>query len=65
MPMVAAKQILLRIVIHAAPQNCDTCGMFLENSLTTDGIKYVREELGISGRNLIHEMWRTFYASSL
>lgn len=25
-----------------SPQNCDDCGLFLENPLTTDGYEYVR-----------------------
>ena len=28
-----------------SPQHCDSCQMFLENSLTTDGENYVREAL--------------------
>lgn len=27
------------------PQHCDSCGEFLENPLTSDGVKYVREVL--------------------
>lgn len=28
------------------PQHCDACGVFLENPLTSDGDKYVREAAG-------------------
>src|SRR5215467_8720050 len=27
------------------PQHCDTCGVFLENPLTTEGYRYVNENL--------------------
>ena len=27
------------------PQHCDNCGLFLENPLTTDGYKYVKEAI--------------------
>ena len=27
------------------PQHCDSCGVFLENPLTADGVEYVREAI--------------------
>jgi hypothetical protein len=30
------------------PQHCDACGVFLENPLTTDGSRYVNEQLSDS-----------------
>jgi hypothetical protein len=41
------------------PQHCGTCGMFLKNSLTSDGEEYVRE-CAMAGGNVPPE-WREYY----
>ena len=43
------------------PQHCGTCGVFLENPLTDDGVEYVRE----ASDGPVVELWREFYASVL
>lgn len=48
------------------PQHCAGCGEFLENPLTRDGERYVREAIAEheeTGRGTlaILEMWRDFY----
>jgi hypothetical protein len=50
------------------PQHCDTCGQFLENPLTTDGIAYIREQ--IRKANPMHPSpaileWAAFYRHEL
>ena len=52
------------------PQHCDTCGLFLENPLTDDGIKYTRDEIAFviaepGPSSGIIDTWRTFYADAL
>ncbi len=55
------------------PQHCDTCGLFLENPLTGDGIAYVRSELAranvgdgpLPGGAITLAEWRTFYVDAL
>ena len=39
------------------PQHCDSCGIFLENPLTPDGVEYVKE--AEPGR--VRQIWRDFY----
>ena len=41
-----------------SPQHCGTCGVFLENPLTTDGEDYVRKALTHPG---ILTEWEKFY----
>lgn len=50
------------------PQHCDSCGEFLENPLTPDGVAYVTAALGEGrGTALRHRnqdvlnQWRAFY----
>jgi hypothetical protein len=52
------------------PQHCDTCGLFLENPLTSDGIEYVHEQLKVhesddAVRFNTATQWREFYADAL
>ena len=52
-----------------SPQHCDSCNVFLENPLTSDGVEYVREQIRIptattSGAALM-VAWRAFYADVL
>ena len=56
------------------PQHCDTCDVFLENPLTSDGLNYVREHVeaeqtqntrtGYEAQTRVGE-WRTFYEDAL
>lgn len=41
-----------------------TCGAFLENDLTTDGIRYLEEQLEDPGHGPVVEMWVEFYSHS-
>ncbi len=44
------------------PQHCDTCGVFLENPLTDDGVRYVVAALDDGGGDLaVMEAWYAFY----
>jgi hypothetical protein len=44
------------------PQHCDSCGLFLENPLTSDGDDYVREAIEENGAsNAVVNGWREFY----
>lgn len=44
------------------PQHCDTCHVFLENPLTSDGTEYVKEGLrNETGPCYILDLWRSFY----
>ena len=53
-----------------SPQHCDQCRMFLENPLTSDGEKYVREIVGDyqmrrahdCGKNEVIENWKEYYS---
>lgn len=47
------------------PQHCDHCGLFLENPLTTDGVRYVREALELGGDADVLATWRAFYTDVL
>jgi len=42
------------------PQHCDSCLMFLENSLTSDGENYVREAVE-EGSKTATEVWKPYY----
>ena len=47
------------------PQHCDDCGVFLENALTDEGVRYVIEELqsyepGVGRPDVLRE-WAEFY----
>jgi hypothetical protein len=43
-----------------SPQHCDTCQVFLENPLTTEGYEYVREAIEEESGAVI-EQWHDFY----
>lgn len=45
------------------PQHCSECHMFLENPLTDEGYRYVRERLALLGSmgSKIRTQWRKFY----
>jgi len=43
------------------PQHCGTCGVFLENDLTSDGEDYVRKAIK-DGQGACIEEWREFYS---
>ena len=48
------------------PQHCDQCGEFLENPLTADGYKYVKEAIqdavfSPQGLNDTTRLWKDFY----
>lgn len=52
------------------PQHCDQCGVFLENPLTQEGYKYIREEIAanvqqpnFSGSTA--KEWLDFYGEDL
>lgn len=45
-----------------SPQHCDSCGAFLENALTRDGVAYVREAIAdASGNADVLATWAEFY----
>jgi hypothetical protein len=45
------------------PQHCDSCNLFLENPLTSDGNEYVREQIANSSLGSIAlTVWASFYA---
>lgn len=45
-----------------SPQHCDSCGRFLENSLTGDGIEYVRESMADGPPDSVaRTVWAPFY----
>jgi hypothetical protein len=46
-----------------SPQHCDSCGVFLENPLTSDGVEYVRAT--VLERNDVTTLWQQFYCDSL
>lgn len=44
------------------PEHCDTCGLFLENPLTSDGYEYVRERVEDSPADSVaRTTWAPFY----
>lgn len=43
------------------PQHCDSCGLFLQNPLTPDGVAYVRERLAMPLGSKVFEEWSEFY----
>lgn len=48
------------------PQHCDLCEDFLENSLTTEGVTYVKQALADNdGSPSILELWRTYYGGAV
>lgn len=48
------------------PQHCGACGLFLENPLTSDGVKYVRERVELAhGKPELLAEWRAFYGDQL
>ena len=49
-----------------SPCHCGACGVFLENSLTPDGLAYVRNALeeATGNRNVLDE-WAEFYQAEL
>jgi len=53
------------------PQHCASCGLFLENPLTPDGVEYVREAVTDAPHNagphesLVTDEWADFYADAL
>ena len=44
------------------PSHCDTCGVFLENALTSDGYDYVKEAITANDgdKNVLKE-WSEYY----
>ena len=47
------------------PQHCDACNVFLENSLTGDGVDYVREMLRKRPNGKTAKHWADFYGISI
>lgn len=47
------------------PQHCGSCGMFLENPLTSDGLDYVRQAIDGPGKPEVLADWRAFYGDQL
>lgn len=47
-----------------SPMHCDVCGIPLKCDLTTDGVQYVREELGYGG-GCCRELWPVLFESYL
>jgi hypothetical protein len=43
------------------PNHCDNCHILLENPLTMEGERYVKEAVSADGKPLIHE-WAEFYS---
>ena len=43
------------------PNHCDFCGLFLENSLTDDGVEYVREALSENPQGDVIKEWQAYY----
>lgn len=43
------------------PNHCNHCGVFLENPLTPDGEKYVRDAVSADGAPLVPE-WGEYYS---
>lgn len=51
-----------------SPEHCDCCGVFLENSLTSDGEEYVRAEVAKAVREegyIECQVWAPFYGIEL
>lgn len=46
------------------PQHCDMCGVFLENPLTADGVRYVRA-CTTPPETEVERTWATFYRDAL
>lgn len=49
-----------------SPQHCRSCGLFLENPLTDDGLAYIRQtshdRVGLStAHQTLRAQWATFY----
>ena len=46
------------------PQHCDECGVFLENPLTPDGVRYVAETIeNTDPQNDVVRLWAEFYGA--
>lgn len=43
------------------PQHCGACGVFLENPLTTDGYRYVRERAETNPTSPCVQEWADYY----
>ena len=45
------------------PQHCDSCHLFLENPLTSEGCDYVRRAVGVCGGkpSRVVKGWQEFY----
>jgi hypothetical protein len=53
-----------------SPQHCDACGIFLENTLTPDGTRYVIAQLveharDGSGSRSVLQQWAAFYNAAV
>ena len=52
-----------------SPQHCGDCMVFLENSLTYDGVEYLKEMLAEKSSNGIqdelHKTWEKYYSNDL
>ena len=51
-----------------SPQHCDSCGEFLENALTDDGVEFVADSIAAClydamGNRAIVQQWASFYDS--
>ena len=44
-----------------SPAHCDSCQLFLENPLTSDGEQYVRETVDENSKPLVQE-WAQYYS---
>lgn len=44
-----------------SPQHCDSCGVFLENPLTSDGVKYVEAHIATNWGDGDVMLWKEFY----
>ncbi len=46
------------------PDHCGACHAFLENPLTSDGVRYLRDAIK-NGKGLCTELWADFYSDQL
>ena len=44
------------------PEHCGDCGVFLENSLTTDGENYVKVSVDVGYGGVAESEWKPFYS---
>lgn len=48
-----------------SPQHCGTCGVFLENPLTSDGFDYLQEAMNQEPETECVKLWKDFYSEAM